>query len=71
MEALQGMPRVSRGMNEELDAALLADSGPATPATAPWPNFVLSSGCDVPPGVKMENIRAFFRALEDYNQSVK
>lgn len=40
-------------------------------ATAPWPNFVLSSGCDVPPGVKMENIRAFFRALEDYNQSVK
>ena len=23
-------------------AALLADSGPATPATAPWPN---SSGC--------------------------
>lgn len=39
--------------------------------TAAWPNYVLSSGCDVPPGVSLENIRAFFRALDDYNQTVK
>ena len=39
--------------------------------TTAWPNYVLSSGCDVPPGVSLENIRAFFRALDDYNQTVK
>ena len=38
---------------------------------AEWPNYVLSSGCDVPPGVSLENIRSFFRALDDYNQTVK
>ncbi len=37
---------------------------------ADYPNYVLSTGCDVPPGVSRENIRAFFRALEDYNRSV-
>ena len=42
MAALPGMPRVSSGMNEALEAALLADSGPATPSIAPCPN---SSGC--------------------------
>ncbi len=40
-------------------------------ATAAWPNYVLSSGCDVPPGVKLENVRAFFRALDDYNRTVE
>ena len=37
---------------------------------ADYPNYVLSTGCDVPPGVSRANIQAFFRALEDYNQSV-
>ena len=36
--ALPGMPKVSMGMNEVCAPALLADSGPATPSTAPWPN---------------------------------
>ena len=36
--ALDGMPRVSSGMKEVCAAALLADSGPATPSMAPWPN---------------------------------
>ena len=36
--ALPGMPSVSIGMNEVCAPALLADSGPATPSTAPWPN---------------------------------
>ena len=37
-------------------------------AAEPWKNYVLSTGCDVPPGVSMENIRAFFRARDDYNR---
>ncbi len=32
-----------------------------------YPNFVLSSGCDLPPHVPLENITAFFEALEEYN----
>lgn len=31
------------------------------------PNFVLSSGCDVPPHTSLENIDAFYRALADFN----
>ena len=42
IEAFPGMPRVRSGIKDELDAALFADSGPATPSMAPWPN---SSGC--------------------------
>ena len=36
------MPRVSIGTMAPADAALFADSGPATPSIAPFPN---SSGC--------------------------
>ncbi len=31
------------------------------------PNFIISSGCDIPPGVPMENIRAFYDALAEFN----
>ena len=31
-------------------------------------NFVLSTGCDVPPGVNLANIKAFFQAAEDFNR---
>ena len=37
-----GTPSASIGTKAPEVAALFADSGPATPATAPWPN---SSGC--------------------------
>jgi len=30
---------------------------------AAWDNFVLSTGCDVPPHTPIENIRAFYEAL--------
>ena len=33
---------------------------------AKYPNFVPSSGCDIPPMTNWENIRAFFRAVDDY-----
>lgn len=32
-----------------------------------YKNFVLSSGCDVPLGAPLENVDAFFNALEKYN----
>lgn len=30
------------------------------------PNFVISSGCDIPPASTWENIASFYRAVEDY-----
>lgn len=32
-------------------------------------NFILSSGCDTPPHSPLENIKAFYSALDDYNNS--
>lgn len=31
-----------------------------------YPNFVVSSGCDIPPASKWENIDAFFAAVEEF-----
>ena len=36
-------------------------------ATKAYPNFVLSSGCDVPPHTAIENIDAFYGALKEFN----
>jgi uroporphyrinogen decarboxylase len=36
-------------------------------ATSEYPNFVLSSGCDIPPGTPVENIDTFFEALNEFN----
>ncbi len=35
---------------------------------APYRNFVLSSGCDVPPGTPLENVDAFFATLSEFNE---
>lgn len=35
--------------------------------TASFKNFVLSSGCDVPPGTSIKNIDVIFDALNEYN----
>ncbi|MCX6150940.1 MAG: uroporphyrinogen decarboxylase family protein [Ignavibacteriales bacterium] len=35
--------------------------------TSSFKNFILSSGCDIPPNVPMDNIDSFYKALEDYN----
>ena len=37
--------------------------------TAAFENFVLSTGCDLPPQVSARNIRAFFDALNAYNMT--
>lgn len=33
---------------------------------AEYPNFVISSGCDIPPATKWENIDAFFEAVDEF-----
>ncbi len=38
--------------------------------TKSYPNFVISSGCDLPPHTPAENIHAFFEAVDEFNQSV-
>ncbi len=35
--------------------------------TVGWNNFVLSTGCDVPPHIPMKNIEAFYAALNEFN----
>ncbi|WPX40721.1 uroporphyrinogen decarboxylase family protein [Akkermansia sp. N21116] len=34
---------------------------------AKWPNFMISSGCDIPPSTSWENIRAFFEAVREFD----
>jgi len=36
--------------------------------TASYSNFVLSSGCDVPPHTPLENVEAFYTALAEFNR---
>ena len=36
-----------------------------------YPNFVISSGCDIPPRSKWENIDAFFAAVKEFYESGK
>lgn len=38
--------------------------------TSEYNNFVLSSGCDVPPHTPKENVDAFYDALKTYNEKV-
>lgn len=38
--------------------------------TRQYPHFVLSTGCDVPPEVKLENIDAMIEALNEFNQTI-
>ena len=37
--------------------------------TRQYPNFVLSSGCDIPPHTPIENLNAFFDALHEWNKN--
>lgn len=37
-------------------------------ATAACDNFVISTGCDVPPGVSRQNIDAFYQAVKNFNR---
>ena len=50
------------GTPEAVHAATLA----LLRRTASFPNHILSSGCDIPPGTPVANIDAFFKALVDH-----
>jgi len=39
-------------------------------STAQYKNFILSTGCDLPPGTKLENIDAIFDALTEFNANI-
>ena len=39
--------------------------------TAAHKNFIISTGCDTPPGVPLKNVEAFFNAVKDYNKKQK
>lgn len=78
-EALANCPADRLVMGNLDPVALFKQSSPAEvyaatvhllQQTNPWKNFVLSTGCDVPPRVPAENIEAFYRALDDFNRSV-
>ena len=32
----------------------------------PYPNFILSTGCDLPPGTPLENMKAFMQTGKDF-----
>ena len=34
-------------------------------AVKPYPNFIMSSGCDLPPGTPIRNLEAFYQAVKD------
>lgn len=38
--------------------------------TSSYPNFALSTGCDTPPEIPFDNIKAFYKALETYNEAI-
>ncbi|MTK52724.1 uroporphyrinogen decarboxylase family protein [Paludibacter sp.] len=38
--------------------------------TTSYANFVISSGCDIPPHASNANIEAFFRAVQEYNETI-
>ena len=50
------------GTSESIRAATLA----VMDACCKYPNFVISSGCDIPPLSRWENIDAFFAAVREY-----
>ncbi len=55
------------GTPESIRAATLSLMAECCPK---YSNFVISSGCDIPPASKWENIHAFFSAVEEYYDSL-
>ena len=75
-EVIRDVPPTALAMGNLDPVSLFKDSTPEQMRQAtfdllekmrPYPNFVLSSGCDTPPHTPIENIDAFFKALEDWN----
>lgn len=80
VEALKGCPK-DRLVMGNLDPVGLFKQGTAGEVkqatrelltqTAGWNNYILSTGCDIPPHIPFENIEAFYEVLKEYNLSVQ
>ena len=70
---------LDNGESHEFDSGPIVEAVPAS-CSIPiildvykrqtWKNFVLSTGCDVPPHIPAENIEAFYQALTNFNRSM-
>ena len=77
-EALKEVPTDALAMGNLDPVSLFKMAGPESmkeatlqllEATRAYPNFVLSSGCDIPPHTSSVNIDAFYTALEEFNKT--
>ena len=75
-EALKEVPADALAMGNLDPVSLFKMAGPESmkeatlqllETTRAYPNFVLSSGCDIPPHTSSVNIDAFYTALEEFN----
>ena len=53
---------------QETPEQVYAETSSLLERTAAFPNFILSTGCDVPPRIPIENIEAFYQALFQFNR---
>ena len=76
-EVIKEVPPTALAMGNLYPVSLFKDGTPAQMREATLdllekmrehPNFVLSSGCDTPPHTPIENINAFFEALNEWNK---
>ena len=76
-EVIKEVPPTALAMGNLDPVSLFKDGTPAQMREATLdllekmrehPNFVLSSGCDTPPHTPIENINAFFEALNEWNK---
>lgn len=77
IDALQGCPPSSLVMGNidpvsfktSTPEQIKLQTGKLLLETSEFPNFILSSGCDVPPNALHSNIEAFYEALHEYNEN--
>lgn len=76
-EVIKEVPKDALAMGNLNPVSLFKDGTPAQMREATLdllekmrehPNFVLSSGCDTPPHTPIENVNAFFEALNEWNK---
>jgi uroporphyrinogen decarboxylase len=57
----------ARIIKNSTPAQVYAETRALLDKTRHYANFVISSGCDIPPGTPLTNLDAFFKAVADYN----
>jgi uroporphyrinogen decarboxylase len=56
---------MQQGTAEEVSNAVTA----LLEETKSYPNFILSTGCDVPPNTPVCNIEAFYKSVQNFNKA--